>query len=161
MKISFAPLEPDGVAFLYQETEVDFTGAPFDQWLCVTARNDHGAVVGVLTAEPRTIHDWHFSCAVADQRCMSRRLLRTIFTVLFDRLGAARLTALVSPYNHRAIKQMGRLGFVYEGFGRLMVNGNRDALMFGMLRDDCRWLPGYAGGTILTPERSVDYGLSA
>ena len=44
------------------------------EWLCVTAYNDHDAVVGVLTMEPRNWFDWHLCCAIADQRLMTRRL---------------------------------------------------------------------------------------
>ena len=33
---------------------------------------------------------------------------------------------------------MARLGFLYEGFLRLGVEGRRDALLFGMLPEDCR-----------------------
>jgi hypothetical protein len=33
-----------------------------------------------------------------------------------------------------------KLGAVYEGFLRHGLDGDRDALVFGMLREDCRWL---------------------
>lgn len=143
MKISFEQLTPDALLFLSDETGINFGFCDMTEWFCVTARNEHDAVVGVLACEPKTWFDWHFSCAIVDQRCMSKRLLRVIFVALFSR--AVRVTALVSPTNERALRQMRRMGFIYEGFSRLGVEGTRDAYVFGMLAEDCRYLPGYQG----------------
>lgn len=142
-KPSFAPLEPDAVAFLSEQTEIHFYGTDFadPRWLCVTARRDDGTLMGVLACEFKEWFDVHFSCAIRDRRCMSRRLLRTIFTTLFGQ--AVRVTALVDPDNETAIEQCRRMGFVYEGMLRMGVEGRRDALIFGMLAADCRYLPGH------------------
>lgn len=143
MKPSFAPLDERAAEFLSEETGIDFRRMDFDhpRWFCVTARRDDGTIMGVLACEFKTWFDVHFSCAISDQRCMSRKLLRSIFRTLFSK--AVRITALVHPDNRLAIDQTYRLGFVYEGFLRMGVEGRRDALMFGMLREDCRYLPGY------------------
>lgn len=143
MKPSFEPLEPDAVVFLSEATGIDFMLTDFTtpRWFCVTARAEDGSLMGVATGEFKTWFDVHFSCAIADRRCMSRRLLRSIFSALFSR--AVRVTALVSPDNESAVEQTRRMGFVYEGFLRKGVEGNRDALVFGMLIEDCPFLPGY------------------
>jgi hypothetical protein len=142
MKPDFSPLDAEAVDFLSEETGIEYRHIDFDKphWFCITQRRDDGSLMGVLACEFKTWFEAHFTCAIADQRFMSKRLLRTIFTALFSR--AVRVTALVAPDNHRAIAQMRRLGFVYEGFIRKGVEGHRDALMFGMLREDCRFLPG-------------------
>jgi hypothetical protein len=126
-----APLTPDAILFLEQETNVPFHHLDMREWLCVTAWNDHGAVVGVLTMEPRNWFDWHMSCAIADQRLMNRKLLRAIFRATFSR--AKRITALVEPNNERVLAQTKRLG-------RRIIEGTRDAYMFAMLAEDCPWL---------------------
>lgn len=136
-----APLTPDANAFLSAQTEIDFSAQDMRHWLCATAYNDLGEIVGVLACEPKTWFDWHFSCAVADPRVISRRLLKTIFKTLFSR--AVRITALVDPDNERAISNCRRMGFVYEGFLRMGVEGRRDALIYGMLAEDCPWLWGH------------------
>lgn len=146
--LSFAPPQADAVAFLEGETGVPFAHLDMRDWFCATAWNDHDAVVGVLIGEPRNWFDWHISVAIADQKFMTRRLLRAIFKTLFTR--AVRLTFLVEPANERAVKQVVRMGAVYEGFLRQGIEGRRDALMLGMLAADCRFLPGYQGtGTII------------
>ncbi len=135
-----APLDPDAIEFLELETRVPFHHLDTSKWFCVTARNSHDAVVGVLTLEPRNWFDWHWSCAIADPRLLTRRLLKTIFRTGFSR--ARRITALIEPVHERTIRQAVRLGFVYEGFIRLGIEGSRDAYMFGMLPSECRFLPG-------------------
>jgi hypothetical protein len=76
---------------------------------------------------------------VLDPRCLSRRVLRAIFTAVFAQ--AKRLTAEVEPDNRRALQQVQRLGFVYEGYRPLGLEGTRDTVVYGMLREDCRYLP--------------------
>jgi len=51
-----------------------------------------------------------------------------------------RLTALIDPSNARAIRNATAMGFVVEGLSRRGLDGHRDALTFGMLRSDCRFL---------------------
>lgn len=159
MTYHFAPLKSDAVEFLTEQTGVNYRDMTFDRWLCVTARGDDDQVLGVWTLEPKTWFDWHMSAAIADPRCLTKRLLQAMFRAVFLRCGAVRVTALVDPDNRRALSQMRRLGFVYEGFLRMGVEGTRDGMMFGMLRADCPWLPGYTGGTILPQPTEVAHGL--
>ncbi|RWP05100.1 GNAT family protein [Mesorhizobium sp.] len=141
MRISFATLSTEAKAFLSEQTDIDFNGQDMEHWFCVTARNDEGEIVGVIVAEPKTWFDWHLSVACTDPRCVTRKLFMTTFSTLFTQ--AVRITALIDPANERAISNARRLGFVYEGFLRMGVEGRRDALMFGMLAEDCRFLPGF------------------
>lgn len=152
VKISFAPLTYEEKAFVSHRTGVDYTGAPMDndRWFCVTARDGDGKLAGVILCEFINHFEAYFTSAVADPRCVSRRLLRAVFTALFSR--AVRLTAFVDVDNKRAIKNAIAMGFVYEGFCRLGINGVTNAYTFGMLKGDCKFLPGYAGGTTLTME---------
>jgi RimJ/RimL family protein N-acetyltransferase len=78
---------------------------------------------------------------VNDPRCVTRRVLRSIFTALFSR--AVRVTFMTRPENQKAITGIRRLGAQYEGYCRLGLEGKWDALVFGMLRDECAYLPGY------------------
>jgi len=155
MRPSFAPLEPDAVAMLTALTEIDFTRTDFTnpRWFCVTARRWDGELQGVLAVEFKTWFDAYFTCAIADPRCLSRKLLAVIFRSLFSK--AVRITAEVDPAAERVISQTRRMGFVYEGFKRLGVEGTRDCLMFGMLREDCRFLPGYDPARASIPPLSL------
>lgn len=131
----------EGAEFLLQRTGVRFFPEAMqgDDWLCCTAYNEANEVVGVLACEFKTTFDVHFSCAIADPRVISERLLEAIFKTLFSR--AKRITALIDPENEPAEISARRMGFIYEGFMRRGLDGWRDALLFGMLPEDCKYLP--------------------
>ena len=152
MNVSFAPLRPDAVIYLTDRIGIDYRRTNFESphWLCVTARNDEGSIMGVIACEFVNSFEAHFNSAVSDPRCATRRLLRATFTALFSR--AVRLTALIDPDNTRAMRNAVRMGFIYEGFCRRGINGVRDAYTFGMLKDDCRLLPDYTGGITMIME---------
>jgi len=151
MKVSFEPFALDAVEFLSQETGIDYGFIDFTdpRWFCVTKRRDDGTLMGVIACEFKTWFEAHFNAAVADPSFIRAKLLATVFSTLFSQ--AVRITALIEPGNERAIKNARQLGFVYEGFLRLGVEGRRDALIFGMLREDCRWLPGVKRRAVLNP----------
>lgn len=138
--VSFAPLDADAVAFLSEETGVDFRSVDFDRpdWFCATARNGHGAVVGTLACEFNSWFDANFSIAIADPACLSYRVIHAVFVALFS--VAKRVSARIDPTNKRAIEQAMKLGFEVEGYAKLGLDGYRDCYLFGMTKDKCRWL---------------------
>lgn len=138
--MSFAPLKPDAIKLLSLAIGVDFSYGSFEppNWLCVTARDDRGRVMGVVACEFRTPFDATFNLAVFDPRCVSRRIMRAIFTALFSK--AKRITAEIAVSNRRALNAVLRMGFVLEGYCRRGINGVMDAYVFGMLKEDCVFL---------------------
>lgn len=149
MKVYFGDLPTDAQAILSAGTRVDFSHCDFKapRWFSAWARDDVGAIIGIFAIEFPFWFEGRISVLVLDQACMSRRVLRAIFTAAFTH--ARRLTAEVEPSNRRALRQVQRLGFVYEGFRRLGLEGSRDTLVYGMLKDDCKYLPGYKGPTVI------------
>ena len=152
MRLSWEIMD-EGAEFMLRETGVRFYPEAMagDDWLCCTAYNEANQVVGVLACEFKNTFDVHFSCAIADRRLLSERLLRTIFRTLFSR--ARRITALIDPENEMAEVQARRMGFVYEGFLRRGFDGQRDALLFGMLPEDCKYLTPPDVATVRSTER--------
>jgi hypothetical protein len=141
MNVSFAPLKPDAIDYLSSGIGIDFgPAAPFasGEWLCVTARDDHGAIMGVIVSQRLNPFEGSFHSVVSDPRCATRRLLKAVYTALFSQV--VRLTALIDPGNRRAIKNATAMGFVVEGLCRRGIDGRRDGLVFGMLREDCKFL---------------------
>ena len=141
MNVNFDALTPDAVDYLTDITGINFRGVDFGghEWRCVTARRDEdGALMGVLICEFKTHFDAHCTYAITDRRCMTKRLMTAVFAALFTQ--AVRLTSLIHPNNHHAIEMAKRMGFKYEGRMRLAVEGKHDALVYGMLKSDCRLL---------------------
>lgn len=140
----------DFVAFMRDNAGIDLSNQPLDDprlWFTVSVRDDNtGEMVGGLAVEFLHNFDAYFSAAVIDPEVLTRRLLRAIFSTLFTRV--TRLTATVDPENYPSKEGLRRLGFVFEGFLRRGLDGVRDAELYGMLLEDCKFLPGYAGGTV-------------
>jgi len=148
MRVQFGDLPDYGKELLTEHLNINFMPwvmkAP--RWFSAWALDDVGDITGVFATEFKYPWEGYVTVLVRDPRCMSRRTLRAIFTALFSQ--ARRLTAEVEPHNERALRQVQRMGFVYEGYRRMGLEGSRDVLCYGMLRDDCKYLPGYAGPTV-------------
>jgi RimJ/RimL family protein N-acetyltransferase len=74
----------------------------------------------------------------------SRRNLAAIFAYPFRQLGCRRLSARVEAGNLRARRFLGGLGFEVEGLCRQALpptpaTPSGDAVLFGMLADECPW----------------------
>lgn len=124
-------LDGEGVAFLRDRLGVDYSGGA--DLGCQIRRDGH--LLFVCVCEFKTSFDVHLTVACDDPTVVTRRVLKAVFRALFSR--AVRVTALIEPGNRRCIGLARRLGFKDEGFGRLMIEGKRDALIFGMLESDC------------------------
>ena len=149
MKVQFGDLPEDAQQMLTKHLRVDFSHCDFKapRWFSAWARNDRGNITGIFAIEFPYWFEGRVTTMVLDPRCMSRRVLRAIFTAAFT--NARRLTAEVEPDNRRALRQVQRMGFIFEGTRRLGLEGTRDTYVFGMLRGDCRYLPGYTGPTVI------------
>jgi RimJ/RimL family protein N-acetyltransferase len=141
MRHSFAPFDAEATRFLSERTRIDFIGTDFSQpqWFCVSGRDDEGSLMGLCLFEFKEWFNAHMTAAIVDRRCLTRRLLRAMFMAVFSQ--ATRITALIEPWNTSALRQSMIMGFRHEGLMRRAVEGIRDAVLFGMLREDCRYLP--------------------
>lgn len=143
MKVSFQPLRTDAIVALSYATGLNYDGAEFSNerdWFCCTVRNEFDMVALVIVFEFKSWCDAHVTTALFDRRALTRRLLTTVIKAVFTR--AARITALVDPNNQAAINQVWRMGFRHEGFMRRALDGRRDAMLFGLIPEDCPYLSG-------------------
>ena len=85
-------------------------------------------------------HDIEVSFASDDPRWARRATIRAILRYPFVQLGCTRLTALIARDNARAARLLQGLGFKREGVLRRAYDGTADALVYGMLREECHWL---------------------
>jgi hypothetical protein len=67
-------------------------------------------------------------------------VVRKFFAYPFLQLGCDRVTGLVAASNHVARKFDEHLGFVQEGVMRKGMADGTDMVVYGMLREECRWL---------------------
>ena len=77
------------------------------------------------------------------RRWASRKVLGVIFSFAFHHLKLQRVNAWVSVNNVTVQVMALKLGFRIEGVARCGANDGSDAIMLGMLVQDCRWLPSH------------------
>jgi len=80
------------------------------------------------------------SVASTDPRWATRQTLFHFFAYPFITQGCTRVTALVDSAEHEVQRFDERLGFVKEGVLRKGHPSGRDAIIYGMLRDECKWV---------------------
>lgn len=108
--------------------------------------NDNGEFVGGATIsnyrEAEHGNDCELACAVENATAFRHGVFKAVFTYIFVHLKCVRVTCVTTKRNARARKFIEALGFVLEGCIRLGYDGRRDALIYGLLGKDCRYLEG-------------------
>ena len=99
-----------------------------------------GEIIGGVVACPRGgDFDAELSIALDGVRT-TRAHWRDLFGLCFDEWGWVRLTCHVAKQNKRARGFVERLGFRREGAMRRAYDGRQTAIIYGMTRDECRWI---------------------
>lgn len=84
--------------------------------------------------------DIHLTIAAESPAWASRKVLRQIFNYIFIQMGCLRTTVMIAKNNKRARKLAEGVGYKYEGNLRKGFDGINDAMIYGMLHNECRWL---------------------
>lgn len=101
-----------------------------------------GELVGGTVLSHLTPFDGHVSVVLDSPRVLTPATLDELFSVPFVAMGLKRLTVLVDPKDRASRKLAEGLGWKLEGKMRKGLDGERDALVYGMLADECRWIKG-------------------
>lgn len=121
----------------------DMNGPPERDYEALGVVKNGRLIGGVIYAEYREIasgeHDIRMHCA-GDPGWLTKATLRTLFGYPFKQLECIRVTATVAKANHRARDLNERLGFKVEGCIKHGYGTNRDGILMGMLRENCRWI---------------------
>ena len=128
------------------------TGMAFDPGMFVAfaVLNDNDEfVAGVVITNYR---DWdcEISCASETPTAWRPEVCNVIFSYIFEQLHCVRCTSSTTRGNKRARGFLEALGFQLEGKLRRAYDGTRDALVYGLLAGDCRFLAGGLSGKINT-----------
>lgn len=73
-------------------------------------------------------------------RWATKDAMYRFFAYPFIQLGCTRVTGLVGANNAKARRFDEHIGFVYEGTMRRGMADGSDLIVYGMLRDECRWI---------------------
>lgn len=80
--------------------------------------------------------------AVDGRQWLTRPFLFAVFANPFLEWGCRRVWSVIDDDNHKSIKLCSHLGFQQEGRIRQGAGPAKDKLIFGMLKDECRYIEG-------------------
>lgn len=107
------------------------------------AKHKDGKLVSLAAFENYNGTDIDVHVAAAG---MSRDWIRAICSYVFDECGCRRMTSLNDAENFQMEPYLERLGFQYEGRKRCALPSGNDVLIYGMTREDCKWVAKVARG---------------
>lgn len=85
-------------------------------------------------------HDCEISCATETSAAWRDTVMRGVFDYVFNQLGCVRCTSITKKGNRKARGFLEGLGFQLEGNLRLGFDGVKDALIYGYLKSECKYL---------------------
>lgn len=123
--------------YLTEKTGMMVVPGEYQAFMVVNDNRDF--VAGVVISNFRKT-DVEISCASETPLAWRPQVCRAIFKYVFDELGCVRCTSITVKGNKKARGFLESLGFQLEGNIRLGYDGRRDALIYGLLRSECRFL---------------------
>ncbi|ABK44229.1 hypothetical protein Mmc1_1721 [Magnetococcus marinus MC-1] len=84
--------------------------------------------------------DIEMAIAASHPRWAKRGVIGAFFHYPFVQLGCRRVTSLVAHTNRASQRLAEGLGFQLEGRCRQSYPAGQDALIYGLLKTECRWL---------------------
>ena len=101
---------------------------------------EDGEVVGGVVYSMYTGNGIMMNVASSKRSWLTRTFLRAAFAYPFKQLGCTRVSGLVRVDNADAQRFDEHLGFVREGLIRKGDDDGTDLILYGMLKEECRWL---------------------
>lgn len=123
--------------YIAEKTGMELTPGMYQAFMVVNENQDF--VAGVVVTNFRKT-DCEISCASESPAAWRPTVCRAIFKYVFEQLGCVRCTSITVKGNRKARGFLEGLGFQLEGNVRLGYDGRRDALIYGLLRSECRFL---------------------
>ncbi len=91
---------------------------------------------------------WVSVASDGSKRFIPREYIIRVFAYPFLQLGYPRINSLVSVLNTQSVRFIQKIGCRREGIMRKAGAKGEDMILFGMLRNECRWLmPANAGNS--------------
>jgi hypothetical protein len=117
-------------------------GIPFQAgtYQALMVVDDNNTFVAGVIVNNYSGHDCFVSAAAETPFAWHPRVRRAVSHYIFKQLGCKRCTAVVRKNNKRVRRFLERLGCTLEGNLRRGYDGKHDALIYGLLVEECRFL---------------------
>jgi RimJ/RimL family protein N-acetyltransferase len=99
-----------------------------------------GAIIAGCVFHNFRRHDIEVIFCASTPRWATRGIMAALFDYPFNQLGCVRITSIASAANQKALDLNRKTGFKIEGRARKGYDGVNDAIIMGMLKDECIWL---------------------
>lgn len=126
--VTFNPFQCQGFAILSDTQE--FVGA---------------VIVSNITYSGVRAINCEISCASETSMAWKPHVCKAVFQYVFGQLGCVRCTSITRKNNTKARSFLEALNFVLEGNIRKGYDGEKDALIYGLLAEDCQFFGGLNG----------------
>ncbi len=130
------PLVAEWISFGLGEVDSKWIGSSYYTMAIII--NDK-LVGGVVFHDYRVKHDVWLTIYTTDRKWCNRKVLRRIFNFVFEDLKCQRASVLVDDDNEQSLNLVKRLGFRQEGFLRCFRENGKNAVLLGMLKNECKW----------------------
>lgn len=112
--------------------------------------NDDGSFVGAVLVSNVQYNgsaaiNCEISCASETSMAWKPHVCRAVFQYVFGQLGCVRCTSITKKNNTKARAFLEALKFQLEGNIRKGYDGEKDALVYGLLREECQFFGGLNG----------------
>ena len=96
--------------------------------------------IGLIFHDYRPQQEIWWTVYSVDKRWCNRRMLRIMFGMAFEVFGCKRISLLVNKSNTASLNFVKKLGFQQEGMFRAYRDNGEDCCIFGMLKNECKWI---------------------
>lgn len=97
-------------------------------------------IIGGVIFHDKKGHMIDVSLATVSPKWAAKGVLKDLFAYPFVQLGVERLGAICSKKNKKIRRTMEKLGFKQEGCARKGFGDGSDAIIYGMLKHECKWI---------------------
>lgn len=111
-----------------------------DNGIALAILSDQDEFVGGIVLTNFSGFDIQFQLASETPMAWQDNVIRYVFDYVFNQLGCVRCTGVTKKGNRKARAFLEGLGFQLEGNVRLGYDGIKDALVYGLLASECKYL---------------------
>ncbi len=133
--------------YIYEKTEAILDPSTCQGFAVMSDNGDF--IAAVLVSNVRSYNgspvDCEISCATETSVAWRPEVCRAVFGYVFGQLGVTRCTSITRKNNTRCRGFLEALNFKLEGCVRKGYDGLKDALIYGLLREECQYFGDFNG----------------
>lgn len=123
--------------YVMEKTGMTLAPNTYQAMMVISDQDDF--VAGIVISNFRGT-DCEISCATETSAAWRPNVMKAVFSYIFGQLKCVRCTSITTKQNKAARTFLEGLGFVLEGNLRLGYDGFKDALIYGLLASECRYI---------------------